>query len=139
MAVFRRIRTASEKTPYLADGEYMFGWLSPTGGVRTWFFSASAVSRESSYKHLRVRTAGGERSYPTSHGETVEAVAEGLDKESLAYVSSILGPNYVFVVGKDGTERTVTIDGGKSVSPNASKAGAFKAKVNLPTDRRLNF
>lgn len=101
MSLFRQIVSSNKSVAASARLEYMIGWLSPSGGVRSWFFSSSKNLKTTDYKQASVDTLDGSRSFPLSKIQEYKIVTENLDYDTFQYVKSIMESDYVFLIRKN--------------------------------------
>ncbi len=96
MSTFRKISPPNDS----ANVGYMIGWLSPGGGVRSWFFASTKNTKTTAFKYSQVTYAEGTRSFPVSKTLEVKLFTENLDRDTFQYVSSIMESDYVFLIEK---------------------------------------
>ncbi len=127
----------------ISDAEYanngtMMGWLSPSGGVRTWFFQSAG--RTVKHKNAPIHSTEGIRSIPVSADIVFEIKAHGLDLPTMDYVSSIMESNYVFLIAKAFPldKKPVSVENGDVKYGGAHKGYTFSGKYRIIRDHLLS-
>ncbi len=122
--------------------EYFLGWLSPDGGVRTWFFTSPKNAKETSLKFSAVHGIDGGRSFLSSKDDVIVLEALNLNNENFDYVKSIMESNYVFIIGKgspDNSKKTlVQLKDGKIKEGLGESLSSIKVSFILKDNFTLN-
>lgn len=127
MTTYVKIKPSSIRIPYKEDYEFLLMWLSPSGGVRQWFFSSTEGAKVEKFKSSVIDTIADFRGVPNDIDPSLEMTAKSFSREEFDFVTSILESNRIIIVAKDSTEIPAAIQ------------SATKKTDRIAKDYRLTF
>lgn len=138
MTTFRQISPNSSINTVNEKYEYYLTWLSPNGGIRSWFFSSTDGDKQTDYELFTIEGQTDIRSVPSEKREAVEVTTKSLESEEFDYIRSIMESNRVYQVNKDATRLPIAIVGGSIPRPNKNKEFEISIKFVYKEDDILN-
>ena len=138
MTKFRQVVPTSTNQPEAEAYEHYLVWLSPMGGVRSWFYSSTDGVIENDTSGVIIEGIEDIRNVPTQGREVVEAVTVSLNRDTFDYVASIMKSNRVYRCDKSGTLTPVAVKFGAYEKANRSKEFNFKIVFSYKENSVLN-
>lgn len=138
MTTYVKIKPSSIRIPYKEDYEYLLMWLSPSGGVRQWFFSTTEGTKIEKIKSSVIDTIADFRSIPNDIDPVIEMFAKSFSREEFDFVTSILESNRIIIVAKDATEIPAAIKSATKKTDRIAKDYSLKFKLMLKEPDLMN-
>lgn len=138
MTTFRQVVPNSIWNPSNARFEYNLFWLSPSSGIRSWFFSHTDGSESDSFKNFTIESIDNIRSVPSLERKEVTAITKTMDAETFNFVKSIMASNRVYSVDQNGNKTPVAMRAGNVVQDNTLKNFQLKIRFSFQENDILN-
>ena len=138
MTDFRKITPNSSLQSANERYQYLLAWLSPTSGVRMWYFSHTNGEQINNNKSFTIEGLNDIRNVPYESREEIQVESRYLSNIEFDYVRSIYQSNRIFQITPTGEQIPISIKQDKTEKPNQLNKYEISFTFTFKEDNTLN-